>query len=363
MEVKAKTGNFFINSSLGKSQINEIEKEILEFWKKNKIFEKSLKKNKEKKPYIFYDGPPFATGMPHYGHILGSVTKDVYGRFWTMKGRYVRRIWGWDCHGLPIENIAEKGLGINSKDEIEKMGIKKFNNYCRSKVLEYAGAWKEVIERIGRWADMENSYKTMDNEYIESVWWAFKQLWEKGYIYEGEKILMYCPRCSTPLAKAEIAMDNSYKNIKEDSIVVKFKLKSEKKSNENVYALAWTTTPWTLPSNLALTVNPNLDYVYLKDKSDKNIYLLAKKLVNNFFKNPKEYEILEEIKGRKLEGKEYEPLFDYFKNNKNSFKFLLGDFVTAEDGTGIVHTAPAFGEDDYTICKKYGISMVQPVDD
>ncbi len=341
-------------------EVNEIEKEILEFWDKNKTFEKSLKKNK--KHYIFYDGPPFATGLPHYGHILGSVAKDVYGRFWTMKGRYVRRVWGWDCHGLPIENIAEKGLGINSKDEIEKMGIKKFNDYCRSKVLEYANAWKEVVKRIGRWVDMENSYKTMDNEYIESVWWAFKQLWEKGYIYEGEKILMYCPRCSTPLAKAEIAMDNSYKNIKEDSIVVKFKLK-EKKSNENVYALAWTTTPWTLPSNLALTVNPNLEYVYLKDKSDGNIYLLAKKLVNNFFKNPQEYEILEEIKGRKLEGKEYEPFFDYFKNNKNSFKFLLGDFVTAEDGTGIVHTAPAFGEDDYVICKKYGIKMVQPVDD
>ncbi len=343
-------------------EVNEIEKEILEFWEKDKTFEKSLKKNKNKKPYIFYDGPPFATGMPHYGHILGSVTKDVYGRFWTMKGRYVRRVWGWDCHGLPIENIAEKGLGINSKDEIEKMGIKKFNDYCRSKVLEYANSWKEVVKRIGRWADMENSYKTMDNEYIESVWWAFKQLWEKGYIYEGEKILMYCPRCSTPLAKAEIAMDNSYKNIKEDSIVVKFKL-INKKSNENVYALAWTTTPWTLPSNLALTVNPNLEYVYLRDKSDGAVYLLAKKLVNNFFKNPQEYEILEEIKGRKLEGEEYEPLFDYFKNNKNSFKFLLGDFVTAEDGTGIVHTAPAFGEDDYAVCKKYEIKMVQPVDD
>ena len=340
----------------------KIEKEILEFWEKNKIFEKSLKKTEKKKPYIFYDGPPFATGMPHYGHILGSVTKDVYGRFWTMKGRYVRRVWGWDCHGLPIETIAEKGLGINSKDEIEKMGIKKFNEHCKSKVLGYAHEWEKVIERIGRWVDMKNSYKTMDNEYIESVWWAFKQLWEKGYIYEGEKILMYCPRCSTPLAKAEISMDNSYKNIKEDSIVVKFKLK-EKLSNENVYALAWTTTPWTLPSNLALTVNPDLEYVYLKDKSDGTIYLLAKKLVNNFFKNPQEYEILEEIKGRKLEGKEYEPLFDYFKNNKNSFKFLLGDFVTAEDGSGIVHTAPAFGEDDYAVCKKYGIKMVQPVDE
>src|SRR3989344_1586669 len=358
MEVKANSGKICINSSLGKSQINEIEKEILKFWEKNKIFEKSLKKTEKKKPYIFYDGPPFATGMPHYGHILGSVTKDVYGRFWTMKSRYVRRVWGWDCHGLPIETIAEKGLGINSKDEIEKMGIKKFNEHCKSKVLGYAHEWEKVIERIGRWVDMKNSYKTMDNEYIESVWWAFKKLWEKKYLYEGEKILMYCPRCSTPLAKAEIAMDNSYKKIKEDTIVVRFKLK-----DENVYALAWTTTPWTLQSNLALSVNPKLKYVYLKDSSDNNTYLLAESLINNFFKDKNKYKIIKTLSGKELEGKYYEPLFDYFKNNKNSFKFLLGDFVTAEDGTGIVHTAPAFGEDDYAICKKYKIPIVQPVNE
>jgi isoleucyl-tRNA synthetase len=352
--------------------IKETEESILKFWKKDKTFEKSLKKTKDSKPYIFYDGPPFATGLPHYGHILGSVTKDVYGRFWTMKGRYVRRIWGWDCHGLPIENIAEKGLGINSKDEIEKMGVKKFNDYCRGKVLEYADGWEKVIERIGRWVDMKNSYKTMDTEYIESVWWAFKQLWEKGYIYEGEKILMYCPRCATPLAKAEIAMDNSYKNIKEDSIVIKFKLKCEDKSKDDkkskedkdkVYALAWTTTPWTLPSNLALTVNPKLVYVYIKDNSDKNVYLMAKEVVKNFYKDKRDYEIVKEVKGKELEGKEYEPLFDYFKDTKNAFKIILGDFVTAEDGTGIVHTAPAFGEDDYEVCKKYNIPTVQPVDD
>jgi isoleucyl-tRNA synthetase len=339
-------------------RIKETEENILKFWKKDKTFEKSLKKTEHSKPYIFYDGPPFATGLPHYGHILGSVTKDVFGRFWTMKGKYVRRVWGWDCHGLPIENIAEKGLGINSKDEIEKMGVKKFNNYCRSKVLEYADAWEKVVERIGRWVDMKNSYKTMDNEYIESVWWAFKKLWEKGYIYEGEKILMYCPRCATPLAKAEIAMDNSYKNITEDSIVVKFKLKDEK-----VYAIAWTTTPWTLPSNLALAVNPKLVYVYLKDNTDKNTYLMAKEVVRNFFRDKRDYEILKEVKGSELEGKGYEPLFDYFKNTKNSFKFILGDFVTAEDGTGIVHTAPAFGEEDYEVCKKYDIPVVQPVDE
>jgi isoleucyl-tRNA synthetase len=340
------------------ASIKETEEEILKFWKKDKTFEKSLKKTEKAKPYIFYDGPPFATGLPHYGHILGSVTKDVYGRFWTMKGRYVRRVWGWDCHGLPIENIAEKGLGINSKDEIEKMGVKKFNDYCRSKVLEYADGWEKVIERIGRWVDMKNSYKTMDNEYIESVWWAFKKLWEKGYIYEGEKILMYCPRCATPLAKAEIAMDNSYKNIKEDSVVIKFKLK-----NEPGYALAWTTTPWTLPSNLALTVNPKLTYIYIKDNSDKNTYLMAKEVLKNFYKDKRDYEIVKEVKGKDLEGKEYEPLFDYFKDTKNAFKIILGDFVTAEDGTGIVHTAPAFGEDDYEVCKNYKIPTVQPVDE
>ena len=340
------------------ADVNEEEKEILKFWKKDRTFEKSLKKTKKGKPYIFYDGPPFATGLPHYGHILGSVTKDVFGRFWTMNGKYVRRIWGWDCHGLPIENIAEKGLKINSKDEIEKIGVKKFNDYCRHCVMEYAGSWENVIDRIGRWVDMKESYRTMDNDYIESVWWAFKKLWEKGYIYEGEKVLMYCPRCSTPLAKAEIAMDNSYRMIKENSIVVKFKLKEE-----DAYALAWTTTPWTLPSNLALAVNPDLDYIYVKDKSSKEVYLMAREVLDNFFRDRKEYEIVEKIKGRKLEGKKYEPLFPYFKNTENAFRFLLGNFVNSDEGTGIVHIAPAFGEDDYNVCKNYRIPLVQPVDE
>ena len=342
--------------------INSKELKIIEFWKKDKAFEKSLKKTEKNKPYIFYDGPPFATGLPHYGHILGSVTKDLFGRFWTMNGRYVRRVWGWDCHGLPIENIAEKGLGINSKDEIEKMGVDKFNNYCREQVLEYAETWKKVIERIGRWVDMDNAYKTMDNEYIESVWWAFKQLYEKGYIYEGEKILMYCPRCSTPLAKAEIAMDNSYKTVKDSTIVVKFKL-NEKINGENVYALAWTTTPWTLPSNLALAVNPNLNYSFIKDNKDGSVYLLGKDLIKTFFKDANEYKVLKEVLGKELEGKKYEPLFPYFNNTKNAFQIILGNFVTAEDGTGIVHTAPNFGEDDYDVCKKYKIPVIDSVDE
>ncbi len=341
-----------------RATVSDKEKEILEFWNKEKIFKKSLEQTKDGKAYVFSDGPPFATGLPHYGHLLGSVIKDLYGRFWTMKGRYVRRVWGWDCHGLPIENIAEKGLEINSKDEIEKMGIEKFNSYCRSKVLGYTDEWKDVINRIGRWVEMDKCYKTMDNSYIESVWWAFKQLYDKGFIYEGEKILMYCPRCSTPLAKSEIAMDNSYKKVKEDTIVVKFKL-----LDEDAYALAWTTTPWTLPSNLALTVNPKLEYSYIKDKSDGNTYLLAKDLITAFYKSDDEYEVVKTVKGKKLEGMKYEPLFPYFKETDNAFQILLGDFVTAEDGTGIVHTAPAFGEDDYAVCRKYKIPMVQPVDE
>ena len=340
------------------ADIKEIEKEIIEFWKKDNTFEKSLKKTEKGKPYIFYDGPPFATGLPHYGHLLASTLKDVFPRFFTMKGRYVKRNWGWDCHGLPIENIAEKELKINSKDEIEKMGVKKFNDFCRSKVSTYTDEWKYYIDRIGRWVDFEDGYKTMDTNYIESVWWAFKQLYEKKYLYEGEKILMYCPRCSTPLAKSEISMDNSYKMVKDITVTVKLKL-----VDEDAYALAWTTTPWTLPSNLALAVNPKLIYAYVKDKDDGNTYVLAKNLIPNFYKSKDEYTITKEVKGKEFEGKKYEPLYPYFKNNPNSFQFILGDFVTAEDGTGIVHTAPAFGEEDNIVCRKYKIPMVQPVDE
>lgn len=337
--------------------IDEQEKSIVEFWKKNKTFEKSLDKTKKGKPYIFYDGPPFATGLPHYGHILASAIKDAIPRFWTMKGRFVKRVWGWDCHGLPVENIAEKELGIKTKDEIEKMGVAKFNAFCRSKVLTYAGEWGKTVERIGRWIDFENSYKTMDNEYIESVWWAFKELYNKGYVYKGEKVLMYCTRCGTPMASSEVAMDQSYRTVKEDTITVKFKLK-----DEDVYILAWTTTPWTLPSNLALAVNPNLTYVYLQDLSDNAIYVLGKEAVSRYFNNPEDYKILKEVSGDKLARKKYEPLFPYFKNLKNSFRIITGDFVTSEEGTGVVHTAPAFGEVDYQACKLEGIDFVQPVD-
>jgi isoleucyl-tRNA synthetase len=339
------------------ADIKEIEKEILDFWSKDQTFNKSLKKTEKGKPYIFYDGPPFATGLPHYGHLLASTLKDVFPRFFTMKGRYVKRNWGWDCHGLPIENVAEKELKINSKDEIEKMGVKKFNDYCRGKVMTYANEWEEYIDKIGRWVDFKGGYKTMDTGYIESVWWAFKQLYEKEFLYEGEKVLMYCPRCATPLAKSEIAMDNSYRASKDITVTVKFKIK-----DEDAYAISWTTTPWTLPGNLALAVHPNITYAYVKDKSDNNTYLLAKDLIPSFYKSEDEYTITKELKGKELEGKKYEPLYPYFKDNKNSFKFILGDFVTAEDGTGIVHTSPMFGEEDNIVCRKYKIPLVEPVD-
>jgi isoleucyl-tRNA synthetase len=337
--------------------VDDNEKKVIEFWKKDKSFEKSLKKTSKGKPYIFYDGPPFATGLPHYGHILASTIKDAIPRFWTMKGRFVKRVWGWDCHGLPIENIAEKALNIKRKDEIEKIGVKKFNDFCRSQVLTYAHEWGKTVERIGRWVEFENAYKTMDNEYIESVWWAFKELHKKGFIYKGEKILMYCPRCETPIASSEIAMDQSYRTVKENTLTIKFKLEGE-----NVYALAWTTTPWTLPSNLALTVNKNLKYAYVKDLSDGTVYLLGKETISRYFKSEKEYKIIKEVEGEDLIGKKYEPLFPYFKNLKNSFRIIPGDFVTAEDGTGIVHTAPAFGEDDYNVCKENGIDFISPID-
>ncbi len=340
------------------SSINDKEKEILKFWDKDKTFEKSLKQTEKGKEFVFFDGPPFATGLPHYGHILASVIKDAIPRYKTMNGFYVRRRWGWDCHGLPIENIAEKELKINSKDEIEKMGVKKFNEFCRGKVLTYAKEWGKTVKRIARWVEFDNSYKTMDNTYIESVWWAFKKLYDKDFIYKGEKILMYCPRCSTPLSKSEVTMDNSYKISKDITVTAKFKLKGEE-----VYALAWTTTPWTLPSNLALTVNPELEYSYVKDNSDGTIYLLAKGLIGNYFKSEKEYKIQKTVKGIELKGIEYEPLFPYFEGHENAFKFLVADFVTAEEGTGIVHTAPAFGEEDYGVSKENNIEMVQPVDE
>ena len=340
-------------------QANNIENEILEFWDKDKTFEKSVDSRPEDKPYHFYDGPPFATGLPHYGHIVASLIKDIVPRYWTMKGYRVERRWGWDCHGLPVENIIEGDLKLGSKKEIEEYGIDKFNEACRSTVLKYADEWKTTIRRMGRWVDMENDYKTMDLSFMESVWWVFRELWDKELIYKGYKSMHICPRCETPLSNFEVTQ--GYKDIKDLSVTAKFKLINVKEKLDidgDVYVLAWTTTPWTLPGNVLLAVGENIEYVVV-EVEDEN-YILAKERVEDVLKD-KEYKIVKEVSGKDLFGLEYEPVFPYFKETENAFRIVSADFVTTEDGTGVVHIAPAFGEDDYEIGKRENTGWVQHV--
>jgi len=350
-----------ISNGTGKSETALREERVLEFWKENKTFEKSLNKKAPKGNYVFYDGPPFATGTPHYGHILGSTVKDVIGRYKTMRGYSVPRRWGWDCHGLPIENIVEKDLNISGKKAIEELGINKFVEHARSKVLTYVAEWEKTINRMGRWVDFRNSYKTMDNTFIESVWWALGELHKKDLLYEGVRVLAYCPRCETPIANSEIAMDNSYKDISDISVYVKFELEDE----PGTYLLAWTTTPWTLPGNTAVAINKNIDYV--KAKAGEDVLILAKETLSSVLRD-KEYSILGEIKGEELIGKKYKPLFPYYKNsevakNKNIWKIWHADFITLEKGTGIAHQAPAFGEDDINLAKANNIPWIIHVDE
>ncbi|MFH0814809.1 MAG: isoleucine--tRNA ligase [Candidatus Falkowbacteria bacterium] len=336
------------------------EEELLKFWKENKIFEKSVEQRDAKNSYVFYDGPPFATGLPHYGHIVASTIKDIVPRFWTMKGRRVERKWGWDCHGLPIENIVEQELKLNSRQEIEKLGVAKFNEACESKVLTYAEEWKKIIERIGRWVDMENDYKTMDLKFMESVWWVFKSLWDKKLIYEGKKSMHICPRCETTLSNIEVA--EGYRDIVDLSVTAKFELVDQ----PGTFVLAWTTTPWTLPGNVALAVGANVDYALVVEKSEPNVkYIVAKVLAPDVFAE-KEFEIVSEFKGKMLVEKSYKPLFDYFVNvdmlnKENLYKVVTADFVSTEDGTGVVHIAPAFGEDDMLLGKEKNLPFIQHV--
>lgn len=345
-----------------KKTIAEKEREILKLWKEKEIFKKSLEKESPKGDFVFYDGPPFATGLPHHGSLLSSVIKDVIPRYKTMHGFRVARRWGWDCHGLPIESLVEKRLGLKTKKDIEKIGVAAFNNAARESVLEFEKEWEKYVERVGRFVDFKNSYKTMDNSYMESVWWALKQLYEKGLLYEGKKVLMYCPHCETPLAKAEIAMDNTYKEITEEAVTVKFKVKNPEKYKlpENTFLLAWTTTPWTLPGNVALAVGEKVTYV--KVKIGNVFFVLAKERIDAVLKGRK-YEVTEEIKGKKLVGLEYEPIFDIpALTSEKSYKVYATDFVNTEEGTGIVHTAVMYGEDDFALGQKEGLPMVQLLD-
>jgi len=351
-------------TTVNKSKIAEREEEILKFWQENKIFEKSLEKNKEAKPFVFHDGPPFATGTPHYGHIVPSVIKDVIPRYQTMKGRFVGRQWGWDTHGLPIENIVEKELGIKTKKEIEEMGIGKFNNLCREKIFTYVDVWNKFIPRLGRWVDMGDPYITMDSTYMESEWWAFKKLFDKDLIYKDYRSMHICPRCETTLAQAEVA--EGYKDIKDLAVTAEFELVDEPKT----FILAWTTTPWTLPGNVALAVNPDLIYVKIekKDESSGDIirFIVIKEKLGEIFKDD-EFKVVEEFKGKDLIGKSYKPLFDDYANDEklsnreNGWKVYGADFVTTESGTGVVHIAPAFGEDDMELGKQEKLPFVQHV--
>ncbi len=348
-----------------KSPVAVAEEKVLEFWREKNVFQKSLDKPAPGGNYVFYDGPPFATGLPHYGHILISTIKDAVPRYQTMLGKHVERRWGWDCHGLPIENIVEKDLKVSGKKEIEAIGIDTFNEYARSKVLDYADHWKATIERIGRWVDYDGAYMTMNNSFIESVWWALKGIWDKNLIYEGTKVLPYCPRCETPIANSEIAMDGSYKDITDISVYVKLALVDEPKT----FLVAWTTTPWTLPGNTAAAVNPDLDYVI--GKMGDEYYIVGKEKTGIFKEG---FEIVEEIKGADLVGKKFKPPFDYFTgdtlpsglpntmvNRENAWKVYTAPYVTAQAGSGIVHLAPAYGEEDMDLARKNNIPFIRHV--
>jgi isoleucyl-tRNA synthetase len=395
----------------------KLEEEILSLWEKNHIFEKSVSGREGKEEFVFYDGPPFATGMPHFGHFIPSTIKDIIPRYMTMKGKKVERRFGWDCHGLPVETLIEKELGLNSKTDIETYGIAKFNEACRSSVLRYVKEWRAIITRLGRWVDFDNDYKTMDSDYMETIWWVMKSLWDRGLLYEGYYILPYCPRCATVLSNHELNL-GGYRDVHDPAITVRFKIRvggspppgSEAEQTTfvsgfsatppsggpdktvqhgpgqqppatppNTYLLAWTTTPWTLPSNLALTVGPDIDYVMVKD--GENHYILAEARLPAYYRNPPKMpdaealaagavpgegdcKILRRMKGADLVGIEYEPLFPYFAwaAEQNAFRVYPGDFVSTEDGTGIVHTAPGFGEDDARVLKGTGVPTICPID-
>lgn len=343
------------------SKTAEDERDILEFWNENNIFKKSIENRNKEKEFIFYDGPPFATGAPHYGHLLPGTIKDVIPRYKTMKGYKVNRNWGWDCHGLPIENMIEAELSLNSKKDIEEYGIGKFNKKARDSVMRYDKEWKEVIPKTGRWVDMENHYKTMDSTYTESLWWAFSELNKKELVSRDFKPMHICPRCETTLSNNEVT--DGYKDIKDLSVTAKFELTEE----DNTFILAWTTTPWTLPGNVALAVADDLDYVKVSTQSGEK-YIFAKALFDEITaKIDGEVEIVDEFKGRDLEGKEYRALFDYYindskiKNRQNGWRVITAPFVTAESGTGVVHIAPAFGEDDLAIGQEKDLPFIQHV--
>ena len=353
-----------------KSSYPEMEHRILKSWKQNEVFEQSITARPKNKNYIFYDGPPFITGLPHHGNLLSSVAKDVVPRFQTMLGKRVERRWGWDCHGLPAENFVEKTLNLKDKNAVIEYGIEKYILACKEGMVQTGAEWESTIERIARWVEFKDAYKTMDAQYMESVWWAFKELYKKGSIYEGRKVLMYCTRCATPVSKAEIAMDDSYQLVTDPSVYIQFQLtdKSVKQlsrylkginltSSPNI--LAWTTTPWTLHANTALAVNPELEYSLVEH--NKTFYIVATVLAEAVFQDKQPVKSCATFKGSVLAGLEYQPLF--IDRGKNAHQIWMADYVTTDEGTGIVHLAPAYGEEDYELALEHDIPVVVDIDD
>lgn len=341
----------------------KMEEKVLDFWKETSAFEKSLNQRRNSQPYVFYDGPPFATGLPHYGHLLAGTIKDVVPRYQTMRGRYVERVFGWDCHGLPIEALAQKELGLAGTPAIKEAGIDVFNEKCRSMVQLYVEEWKQTVTRMGRWVDFDNGYKTMDKSFMETIWWIFRQLWDQGRVYRAFRIVPYSWKLCTPLSNNEAG--SNYQDVQDPAVTIRMKVTNRTfpgAENLKVYVLIWTTTPWTLPENLAACVGPDIDYCLVKDGETDDAYLMAKARISAYYKKETDYTVVYECKGRELEGIKYEPIFPYFANQPNAFRVLCDNYVTTTDGTGIVHQAPAYGEDDYRVCRAAGIDLVDPLD-
>ena len=333
-----------------------MEHDILAFWDRHDIFRQSLEATKDKQPYIFYDGPPFATGLPHHGNLLASIIKDIVPRYWTMRGRHVLRRFGWDCHGLPVEHEIDKQLGMSAQQAVQKLGVAGYNAECRQIVERYVDEWRAIVGRIGRWVDFDNDYKTMDPWYMESVWWVLKQLWDKGLVYRGFKVMPVSVALETPLSNFEANMN--YRDVQDPAVTVTFRL-----ADEDAYLAAWTTTPWTLPSNLAVCVGADIDYARVRDKDSGRILYLARERVSVYAKRHA-IEVLDEVKGAELVGRAYEPLFPYFRDaaEQGAFVVVADGYVTTDEGTGLVHQAPAFGEDDYRVLRAHGIeAFVCPV--
>ncbi len=343
----------------------DLEESVLGFWEDNDVFKRSIENRKGNEEFVFYDGPPFATGLPHFGHFVPGTIKDIIPRYQAMKGKYVDRRFGWDCHGLPVEYEMEKELGISGRAEIEEYGVGKFNEACRSIVLRYTSQWREIVTRMGRWVDFDNDYKTMDPGFMESIWWVFKQLWDEGLVYEGYYILPYSPGLATPLSNFEVNL-GGYWEVTDPAITIKFKVREDVEQPvefpKNTYLLAWTTTPWTLPSNLGITFGPEVTYVVVKDGDEH--YVLAEERLGSYYKSESDYEIVKRFGGSQLVNVKYEPLFPYFEHLKDegAFRSFVADYVTTEEGTGIVHTAPGFGEEDYEVMQGTGIPVIVPID-